>query len=343
MNDETVVPLRPGFDNEFRGFNRKQVLEHIELLEDQVKMLTTDRDEAMRLNEDQRRITDETRHQLEATTTELRRIETSETGLPHATRRMQNMLIMADEEANAIRENARRDAETIRGTASTEAEQTRSEAESKAGALRRECAELVNDLEQKRNQLEEQHTAQMAEIESQREEMRRSAHEKYEEAMSAAHRDSTELLRQTQQRCQEMEAASQAYHASAMEDIETRAAKLEDFRQRILEILRSMYEFSGTNHATIAQQVTTDRSAASDMDPARDQSRGNVAESTDESGKRLHIPIQAGHDGAQGGQGQLPVSAVTDDDVVHEELPLGTRPRTHAGFGHPVRPVEQRS
>ncbi|RCW45170.1 cell division septum initiation protein DivIVA [Halopolyspora algeriensis] len=343
MNDETVVPLRPGFDNEFRGFNRKQVLEHIELLEDQVKMLTTDRDEAMRLNEDQRRITDETRHRLETTMTELRRIETSETGLPHATRRMQNMLMMADEEANAIRENARRDAETIRGTASTEAEQTRNEAEARAEALRQECAELINDLEQQRAHLAEQRSQQMSEIDSQREEMHRASREKYEEAMTAAHRDATELLHQTQQRCQEMEAASEAYHASVVEDIEARATKLDEFRRRILETLGAMHEFAGTNHAVVVQLAVPGLSAASDQQSSGDRSHDSTAESADRSGGRVHIPVQAGYDGAQGGHGQLPVSAVVDDDIVGEDIPVSTTSRTHSGMGHSVRPAEQRS
>lgn len=339
MNDEAVVPLRPGFDNEFRGFNRKQVIEHIELLEDQVKMLTTDRDEAMRLNEDQRRITDETRHQLDETTAELRRIETSETGMPQATRRMQNMLMMADEEANTIREHARRDAETIRGTASTDAEHTRHEAEARANALRQECAGLVTDLEHRREQLEKQHSSQTAEIESRREQLRRSAEAQREETMTAAHQEATELLRRTQLRCEEMESASQEYHASVLEDLEVRAAKLEQFRLRMLETLGTMSEFSESSRAMIDQEIVP---MAWDETQGLGESGDDVAEYPGEARQQPRIPLQAGYDGAQGGHGQLAVSAVTDDDI-HEDIPVSAQSRQHAGAGQSARPAEQRS
>ena len=53
---DAVVPLRPGFDIQIRGFNRNQVVEHIEHLEDQLKLVTLDRNEAARLNSDLRKL-----------------------------------------------------------------------------------------------------------------------------------------------------------------------------------------------------------------------------------------------------------------------------------------------
>ena len=277
MREETeVVPLRPGFDNEFRGFNRNQVIEHIELLEDQIKMLTMDRDEAARLNEDQRRITDHTRRQLEETAAALERLQNSETGLPHATQRMHNMLMMADEEARTIREHARREADTIRGTANTDAAQIRAEAEEMASGLRDECNELVNDLQQQRERLEEQHAARMTELESERTALERAAKESYDETMAAAQNDANELLRQTQQRCDELEEASTRYHSQVVEDLNQRAAQLERLRKSIVESLESMTHFAESAQASVIDEPK--------LEGQRPQETGNGHHPADHNG-----------------------------------------------------------
>ncbi len=297
MNDETVVPLRPGFDNEFRGFNRGQVLEHIELLEDQVKILVTDRDEAMRLNEDQRRITDETRRRMEEMSNELKRIESSETGLPHATRRMQNMLTMADQEASSIREHARRDAETIRGTASTDAEQIRTEAATYADSLRQECASLVNDLENRRERLDEEHATRTAHVETQREELRQSSRAAYEEAVAAGQREATDMLRKSTERCEQMESASRHYHSEILTDLKARASELENARTMLMELLDTVSGFAAAHRTELDKQLTPIRSAVEieQGDPAAaappDRSAGVVAQ---DANPNPRIPVQTG-------------------------------------------------
>ncbi|MBA8825269.1 cell division septum initiation protein DivIVA [Saccharopolyspora lacisalsi] len=355
MNDESVVPLRPGFDNEFRGFNRNQVIEHIELLEDQITMLTTDRDEAVRINEDQRRITDETRHQLEETVAELKRLEDSETGLPQATRRMQNMLMMADEEANTIREHARRDAETIRGTASTDAEHMRREAEATATALREECAGLVADLENKRERIDSDHASQTAEIEAKREEMHRSIQAEYNDVMSQAQSDATEMLRQTRQRCEELETESQRYHARIVDDLDGRAAKLESFRQLILETLDSMSGFASMYRSSVTQQSAV---AAPQEWPALTEHPNAAADELRRHGQDGAVAIAHGENGPAGHAGPVGpvgpvghednerrrISPITDEDVLGEEVPLASESKQPASaVGHPVHSSTQGS
>lgn len=247
MREETeVIPLRPGFDNEFRGFNRNQVIEHIEMLEDQIKMLTMDRDEAARLNEDQRRITDHTRRQLEETTAALDRMQNSDTGLPHATHRMQNMLMMADDEARTIREHARREAETIRGTAQTDAAQMRTEAETMAMALRDECNTLVADMQTQREKQEQEYTTKLAEISNERRTLERSVKEAYDQTIAAAEHEAAELIRHAQQRKDEMETASLRYHEQIMHELNWRSAEMEKVRETMLESLEALGVFVGS-------------------------------------------------------------------------------------------------
>ncbi len=132
---DAVVPLRPGFDLQLRGFSRQQVIEHIELLEDQLRMVTIDRNEAVALNSDLRRLCESTRQDLDEAEQRLKRIESSDTGLPAASQRVQNMLANAEEEVQTLREQTKRQAETIRGTAETEARQLVEQAEQAAALV----------------------------------------------------------------------------------------------------------------------------------------------------------------------------------------------------------------
>lgn len=322
MNDETVVPLRPGFDNEFRGFNRGQVLEHIELLEDQVRILIADRDEAIRLNEDQRRITDETRQRMEEMSAELNRLENSETGVPQATRRMQNLLRTADQEAGAIREHARRDAETIRGTASTDAEQIRKEAEAHADSLRQECASLVSDLEKRREQLDAEHAARTAELENEREELRKMRGSAYEDAVASGQRDATEMLRKSAERCERMEAESRRYHAEIVADLQQRARELDNARKLLTELLDTVNGFATAHRAELDKlaairsldeleraaggsaddegtgQGNTGQGNTGQDDAGQDEARQEPTRST-ESPVSTRIPVQSGQDAAR--------------------------------------------
>ncbi len=115
---DAVVPLRPGFDIQIRGFNRNQVVEHIEHLEDQLKLVTLDRNEAARLNSDLRKLCDETRSALDETERRLKTIEASDTGLPAASHRVHNMLTNAEEEGSRATEANERPEDRTSSTAS---------------------------------------------------------------------------------------------------------------------------------------------------------------------------------------------------------------------------------
>ncbi|PRW64569.1 hypothetical protein [Actinopolyspora mortivallis] len=336
MEDEAIVPLRPGFDNEFRGFNRKQVLEHIELLEDQIRILVTDRDEAIRLNEDQRRITDETRRQMEETTNELRRLQNAETGQPYATARMQHMLNMAEEEATAIREHANREAETIRGVAETDAEQIRKEAEERAAELRKECAELVEDLERRRQHMDEEHAARSAELDAKADQLQQVYTSTYEEAMNVARAEADELLRNTRERCADLEERAHRKHSELMADLRGRAERLEEVRNALLQHVEALVNTAGQQRTVLDEQlkpltiVEPEDQASSTAAPSGEHTQpGNgSSEPTAATGRDTtdtRIPVQSGNGTAESTHRPIPLDPVTEDDPVHEEVPVLNR------------------
>lgn len=336
MEDETIVPLRPGFDNEFRGFNRKQVLEHLELLEDQIRILITDRDEAIRLNQDQRRITDETRRQMEETATELKRVQSSETGLPYATGRMQHILNMADEEATAIREHAKREAETVRGIAENDAEQIRSEAEKRAAELRQECAELVDELEKRRERIDEEHSRRAAELESERQELGNQYRETYQEAMAAAQRDADELMRQTRERCSELENDAHTRHDDVMSELRARARQLAEFRTNVLSTLDAMAEFTESHRTALGGQPdpadTVETRISRGEDAQGVEAATAVSTGEDSPNAQLDpetkpsIPAQQAHSANESGRGgPIPLDPVGSDEPTDDEVPVLNR------------------
>ncbi|SDQ78828.1 hypothetical protein SAMN04489718_2192 [Actinopolyspora saharensis] len=357
MEDEAIVPLRPGFDNEFRGFNRKQVLEHIELLEDQIRILVTDRDEAIRLNEDQRRITDETRRQMEETAGELKRLQNAETGQPYATARMQHMLNMAEEEATAIREHANREAETVRGVAENDAEQIRREAENRAAELRQECAELVDDLERRRQNMDEEHAARSAELEAKADQLQYVYNNTYEEALNAARKEADELLQQTRQQCAELEEGTLRKHSELMADLRSRAEQLEEMRTRLLQNVDAAANFIGQQRTVLSDQLkpllVVDETSEPNSGPSEEASGGtsgsqapsaneerpvpaaqhHTARPAAESAVDGGIPAQPGHGASDALNRPIPLDPVTEDDPVHEEVPVLNRTGTRGTDG----------
>ncbi|MDA3646405.1 hypothetical protein LZ318_04140 [Saccharopolyspora indica] len=235
MDDtDSVVPLRPGFDIQVRGFNRSQVIDHIELLEDQLRLVTIDRNEAAQLNSDLRELCDTTRRSLDSAEQRLRRIESSDTGLPAASQRVQNMLSIAEEEVQNLRDQARRQAEIIRGTAETEARELIEEAERNAGELREECSRLISDVEERRARLHREHDQKVSELRTREHRMRQSIRDEYKRTITAAQEESDELIAQTRRQCGQWDAETEQLRLDALEEIHAQQRRLEELRAAVL-------------------------------------------------------------------------------------------------------------
>lgn len=248
MDTPGVVPLRAGFDTEFRGYNRKQVLEHIDLLEDQLRMIAIDRDEATKLNTNCRTVCEELRTELDETRARLARISSSASDLPHAMQGMQNMLAMAEDEAETIRQRAERYAETVRGVADTDARQIRADAEAAAATLRAECEQMVVELEARRDRINVEHGQKIDALHARAQDLRLTLSQEYEQTLAKAKEEADALLAETRNRCAAMESESERRRdamrqeiadgrAAALRELEQNRGELEEWRRQLIVML----------------------------------------------------------------------------------------------------------
>ncbi|GAA4613438.1 DivIVA domain-containing protein [Saccharopolyspora hordei] len=248
MDDaDSVVPLRPGFDIQVRGFNRNQVIEHIELLEDQLRLVTIDRNEAAQLNSDLRKLCDDTRRALDAAEERLRRIESSDTGLPAASQRVQNMLSIAEEEVQTLREQARRQAEIIRGTAENEARELIREAEQTANELREECNQLIAEVEERRAQLHREHDQKASELRAKEHRMRQNIRAEYKRVIAAAQEEADALIAQTRKQCGQWDAETEQMRLQALEEINAHQQRLEELHASVLSSMDQAQRMLGAS------------------------------------------------------------------------------------------------
>ncbi|PRW64571.1 DivIVA domain-containing protein [Actinopolyspora mortivallis] len=234
---DAVVPLRPGFDVTFRGFDRDQVLEHLEMLETQLELVTIDRNEATRLNSDLRALYDQTREELTATQQRLRHLETSDTGLPELSQRLREMLETTEEELQTLREQARHEAETIRGAAETEAEQLVEQAENTVGELHEQCERVLDEVERRHERLRGERNRQLSELRTREQRMRRAVRDAYKSLMDSARQQAAELTERTRQECARREAETERYRQRVFEEIEHNRSELETLRNQIMTAL----------------------------------------------------------------------------------------------------------
>ena len=283
---DTVVPLRPGFEVQVRGFNRNQVQEHIELLEDQLKLVTFDRNEAVAVNEDLRKLCDDTRHQLDEAEQRLKRIESSDTGLPAASQRVQNMLDTAEEEVQTLREQSRRQAETIRGTAETEARQLLEQARASADELHRECAELTAELRTKREQMRQEHAKNVREMRERERRLKQAVRDEYKRRVAAAEKETADMLARTQQQCAEREAETERHRSETLDELRTKRGEFEELRQSLLAMLGRTRDTIETSTSTLhAAEVVAldDYRAGTGEDTGPDGLDGSSGDGDDDS------------------------------------------------------------
>ncbi|MEU6129440.1 hypothetical protein ABZ805_09730 [Saccharopolyspora sp. NPDC047091] len=251
---QAVVPLRPGFDIQVRGFHRRQVTEHIELLEDQLRMVSIDRNEAVALNTDLRRLCDDARRDLAEAELRLKRIEASDTGLPHASQRVQNMLSLAEEEVQTLREQAQRQAETIRGSAEYEAQQLLDEAGAAAEAMRAECARLVDELDVRQREIRREHEQSLADIRERERAMRHAIRDEYKSVVTTAQEEADALLARTRWECGRRDAETEQLRLDVLQDLHTKQARMEELRTAVMSSLENVGRLVGASSNEIAAQ-----------------------------------------------------------------------------------------
>ncbi|GAB3299224.1 hypothetical protein [Parasphingorhabdus pacifica] len=252
---DTVVPLRPGFDIQVRGFNRGQVMDHVEQLENQLKLVTIDRNEAAQLNADLRKLCEDTRHDLAEAEERLRSIESSDTGLPAASQRVQNMLAIAEEEVQSLRDTAKRQAETIRGSAETEAGELLSEAERAAEEIRADCAQLLERVEARNDEVRREHAQALKDLRERDQRLRHSIRDAYKRAMDIAQQETDQMLAQTREQCAELRTDTERRRREAFAEIRSQQENVTTLRMAVVSAMEQVRESLETSSAGLHDQV----------------------------------------------------------------------------------------
>jgi hypothetical protein len=200
QNDDDLVALHEPFETALRGFNRRQVLEHLESLDGRIAIVAADRDAALaqvaELSESLNRLRSETellvhlRREAEKSAAEVERILTKP--MAQAGARIQRILQLAEEEAAelkaraqaeiaAVKAGADQDIAELRARADQDIDELRARADEQITALRasasreaksllehakRQCAQLESESAARRQAAEQASKQQIAQWES---------------------------------------------------------------------------------------------------------------------------------------------------------------------------------
>lgn len=176
---DEVIPLHAPFEIVLRGFNRQQVIDHIESLEGRIAMIATDRDSALRQVADLSKLLDHLRRQAEETATQVDRLQRSSLG--GAGIRIQRMLQVAEDEITAMQVSTEQETRTLRERTRAEADQLLRETTSRCerleaeSARRRKAAEAESAARCQRAEQDSERRRRMAEQQSERDIARREA------------------------------------------------------------------------------------------------------------------------------------------------------------------------
>ncbi|SER51809.1 hypothetical protein SAMN05216188_11283 [Lentzea xinjiangensis] len=233
--ERELVPLHTAFDVVYRGFHRRQVIDHIENLEEQLRFTSLDRTEALAQAADLRELLEKTRRDLEEARARVERLESASGSHVGATERMHRMLRLAEEEAAELHLRAgqecadlraRTEAEVagLRADAEREAAAMRAEAEAEVLAARQECAARTAAVERR----EVEADRRCADLEAQHRQRADEVERECAEAVAQAQADADGLLRETALRCNSLEADSDRRREEAQQVFELTAARRRD-------------------------------------------------------------------------------------------------------------------
>lgn len=276
--ERDLVPLGQGFTTVKRGYSRIEVDRHLEELESDIKLLTSDRDHAISQAGDLARQLEVARSEIDELRGQVERLSLPPTTLEGLSERLQRMLRLAQDEASETK--ARAEAEAVH---------IRAKAEADASAMRTRYDQLLADLDARRQEMEAEHRSLMdsarAEADSivnkakqerlrldlEAEERRTKIEEDFEIAMAARRTESMRVLA-------EQEAASKA-------EAERRVREASDEAERIrAAIAKELAEHK-------ADVERRHRESVEDANRRRQESiseaNARVAEATDEAERRV--------------------------------------------------------
>ena len=217
-----IVPLHAGFDVVYRGFHRRQVIEHLENLDEQLKYTTLDRAEALAQAADLRKLLEMTRQDLDAARARIERLEMSPNTTSGASERLHRMLTLAEDEANDLRVRAEQEVTALRERTEAELADLRRQVEEDLAAQRAEVDGHARDRREAANRRAAELDQREVDLERRQAEVEAHLRARAEEveaecaaAVAKAERDAEQVLREAAERCSRLEAESDAKRAKA--------------------------------------------------------------------------------------------------------------------------------
>ncbi|MFE9745501.1 hypothetical protein ACFYOT_11395 [Saccharothrix saharensis] len=217
-----IVPLHAGFDVVYRGFHRRQVIEHLENLDEQLKYMSLDRAEALAQAADLRKLLEMTRRDLDEARARVERMEMSPATTSGASERLHRMLTLAEDEANDLRLRAEHDVTALRERTEAELAERcrqveeeltaqRAENDARAADQREAANRRAAELDQREVDLERRQAEVEAHLRARAEEVEAEC-----AAMVAqAEQEADRVIREAAERCARLEADSDAKRAKA--------------------------------------------------------------------------------------------------------------------------------
>ncbi|HET9116782.1 MAG TPA: hypothetical protein VFN75_01665 [Pseudonocardiaceae bacterium] len=170
-DSDDLVPLHQPFETALRGFNRQQVLDHLESLDGRIAIVAADRDAALSQVAELSRVLDHLRsesellahlrREAEKATSEVERILAAP--MAQASARVQRILRLAEEEAAEVKAHIEAEIIASKAHADQDIAELKARAEDQITVLRaqasREAKSLLDRARRQCDQLEEESTA----------------------------------------------------------------------------------------------------------------------------------------------------------------------------------------
>ncbi len=166
QDDDDLVPLHEPFETALRGFNRRQVLDHLESLDGRIEMITADRDAALTQVAELSRVLNHLRAESElldylrqATENANSQVERMlQEPMVEASARILRIMRLAEEEAAEFKANAERETVASRAHADQEIAELKARAEHEIAQLRARASSenesLLKHAKRQRDRLE---------------------------------------------------------------------------------------------------------------------------------------------------------------------------------------------
>ncbi|MFN2496096.1 MAG: hypothetical protein ABR608_09350 [Pseudonocardiaceae bacterium] len=188
---DEVLPLHAPFEIVLRGFNRQQVLDHLESLEGRIEMIMADRDAALRQAADLSKLLDHLRREAEEAADRVERLQRSSLGGVGV--RIQRILQVAEDEITALQVSTEQETTSLR-------ERIRAEADRLLRETTQRCARLEAESERRRQTAEAESAARCRQAEQESERRRRWAEQQSEREIARQEAEAGQRVRDYQAR-----------------------------------------------------------------------------------------------------------------------------------------------